>query len=274
MASLGEKMGRVKPRSVMQTDELDGETRAALWNAHHVFRIRIANSARNIDVERRMMMRVWLTRMSGLIDEFSARHVSDLFKSAFMKGDWVDALDNLDATVAAVEDLDRSVADAFRAQMNQLFEKYMVPARYVNGELEPLDNEHAVSAIENALDDATPLARKHLDRALAILANRERPQYANVVAESISAVESTVRQLTGQRTLGDALKALEDRGVNIHPALRGAWDKLYGWTSDAAGIRHGAVRSEEVDQAMAVYMLVSCSAFVSLLQEAARNAQK
>ena len=66
-------------------------------------------------------------------------------------------------------------------------------------------------------------------------------------------------------TLGDALKLLKDK---IHPALKSAFEKLYGYTSDANGIRHanglgeGNLTFEE-----AKYMLISCSAFVNYLKE-------
>ena len=66
-------------------------------------------------------------------------------------------------------------------------------------------------------------------------------------------------------TLGEALKLLKNK---IHPALNGAFDKLYGYTSNANGIRHanglgeGNSTFEE-----AKYMLISCSAFVNYLKE-------
>lgn len=42
----------------------------------------------------------------------------------------------------------------------------------------------------------------------------------------------------GQATLGNMLKTLEDKGVMIHGALKSAFNILYGYTSDANGIRH------------------------------------
>lgn len=61
--------------------------------------------------------------------------------------------------------------------------------------------------------------------------------------------------------------------VTIHPALEGAWSKMYGWTSDAEGIRHAAVEAAEADQAIAKYMLITCSAFVTYLIESGRKAK-
>lgn len=60
--------------------------------------------------------------------------------------------------------------------------------------------------------------------------------------ESISAVEALVKQVTGTKdTFGAALKKL---GVDAHPAFVEACSKIYGYTSDADGIRHAL--SDEV----------------------------
>lgn len=74
------------------------------------------------------------------------------------------------------------------------------------------------------------------------------------------------RVVTGNSrgTLGDALKAI-GRKVPLHPALSGAFEKLYGYTSDADGIRHALLDEPSLFQEDALFMLVSCSAFVSYL---------
>jgi hypothetical protein len=52
--------------------------------------------------------------------------------------------------------------------------------------------------------------------------------------------------------------------LNIHPAFKEAIKKLYGWTSDEGGMRHGD-HGEELKSAEeeARYMLVQCSALVN-----------
>ena len=51
----------------------------------------------------------------------------------------------------------------------------------------------------------------------------------------------------------------------LHPALAGAFQKLYGYTSDADGIRHALMEESNLDLADASLMLVACSGFVSYL---------
>ncbi len=69
-------------------------------------------------------------------------------------------------------------------------------------------------------------------------------------------------------TLGQALKIIENK-INIHPALKIAFDKLYGYTSDEDGIRHCLMDESNLDFEDAKFMLVSCSAFINYLKEKA-----
>ena len=104
----------------------------------------------------------------------------------------------------------------------------------------------------------------HLQAAAQRLQDRD---YRSSVRESVSAVESVARKYCGDEkaTLGEALNRI--RGDHeIHPALVESFKKMYGWTSDAQGIRHALVDDpEQVDERLAVLMLSSCAAFVAYL---------
>ena len=70
--------------------------------------------------------------------------------------------------------------------------------------------------------------------------------------------------------LSDALKVIEKEGnLQLHPALKIAFDKMYGYTSDADGIRHGSGLLDEpkLDFEDAKFFLVACSAFINYLKE-------
>jgi hypothetical protein len=87
------------------------------------------------------------------------------------------------------------------------------------------------------------------------------------VRESIHAVEAVaVRLAPDTSTLGAALKVLEKRD-HLHGGLKSAFEKLYGYSSDEAGVRHALVFSDEakVDEADALFMLGACASFVSYL---------
>ena len=75
---------------------------------------------------------------------------------------------------------------------------------------------------------------------------RECPDYRNSIKESISAVESLVATVVGEKgTLGQLIKKLEDE-ISLHPALRTAFGSLYGYTSDEGGIRHAILESKDL----------------------------
>lgn len=153
---------------------------------------------------------------------------------------------------------------------NNLFEREFVGYRFVNRKITPITNQQEAESIENAVNSPYKDVNNHLDKALILLSDREHPDYPNSIKESITAVEALALIITGadrgQATLGKMLGELENDGVKIHPALKDAFNKLYGYTSDAKGIRHaGKLDGSDATFEEAKYMLVSCSAFVNYL---------
>ena len=92
--------------------------------------------------------------------------------------------------------------------------------------------------------------------------------WAGSVRESIHAVESVALQLApeARQTLGPALKSIERRGA-LHPALKKAFDALYGYTNDEQGIRHAHLGQTDAKVGLdeAVFMLGACASFASYL---------
>ena len=126
--------------------------------------------------------------------------------------------------------------------------------------------------INKIIDSPYQAVKIHINKALALYSDRKKPDYENSIKESISAVESLCCIITGatgsQATLGSTLKKLEkDGGVVIHGAMKTAFEKLYGYTSDSDGIRHGGIDFTNAPAEDAKYMLVSCSAFINYLIE-------
>ena len=105
----------------------------------------------------------------------------------------------------------------------------------------------------------------HLREASACI---NRGDWAASVWESISAVESVARLLDpkASKTLGPALASLERRRA-LHPALKGAFSQLYGYTNQEQGIRHALLDEAKapVRQDEAVFMLGACASFASYL---------
>ena len=108
-------------------------------------------------------------------------------------------------------------------------------------------------------------ARMHLAAAAERLSTGDA---AGSVREGMQAVEAVARIITEQKTFGDALKVLEQQW-NIHAALKAAFSRLYGYTSDEQGIRHPLLDDAKasVDETDALFMFGACAAFVTYLIE-------
>ena len=69
----------------------------------------------------------------------------------------------------------------------------------------------------------------------------------------------------------ELLKQLEQK-VPLHPSLKDAFNKLYGYTSDEGGIRHALTEGgreatfDEAKYSSGSVMLVTCSAFINYVR--------
>jgi hypothetical protein len=261
-------MGFVVPRSAIQIDDLDDGSRTDLWNV--VFNVRKAFSGRASTQRHpsQIAQALWARHFRWPIDQFNEVSLWSSVKDRLLKAPAQDALWTVEDFVRAVASVanDQEV-DTIVSVLNNELESNLVGYRFIDKQLVPVTSDGEVQAVTGALAATIPFAgaHKNLQNALALLAAKPDPQYAKSIHESVSAVEAIVRNITGAKTLGDGLKALEKNGLQIHKALESAWLKLYGYSSDAAGIRHGSIEDSEANEALASYMLVSCSAFVNLL---------
>ena len=98
--------------------------------------------------------------------------------------------------------------------------------------------------------------------------------WAGSVRESVNAIESVARSLDADasKTLEPALRSLERSG-RLHPALKEAFTKLYGYTSDEEGIRHALLDNptSPAGRDEAVFMLGACASFASYLWRRSRK---
>ena len=153
---------------------------------------------------------------------------------------------------------------------NSYLQREYVGYRFIDEQLTPISDDYELEAVKQALDNPYSPVYEHLSKANKLLGDRTSPDYENSIKESISAVEALCEILTGitgkEASLGKLLKKLEDNGVVIHAGLKAAFNMLYGYTSDANGIRHaGNIGGPSSTFEEAKFMLVSCSAFVNYL---------
>ena len=130
-------------------------------------------------------------------------------------------------------------------------------------------------AIETVRDGGMDGAAAHLRRAAEHINAR---QYADSVVDSIHAVDSVARVIDPKAsgTLGPALDSLEKAEVLKHPALKQAFKKLYGYTSNEQGMRHPLIdrSAADVGQDEAVFMFGACASFAAYLVSKRRQVVK
>lgn len=270
MASFPERMGVKEPRSVLQIENLDQETRTDIWN--YFFRLKEVvdgeDYKKGSDDAREIARRLWSNPFSKALDTFTYTECWSLIRSRVMDGQIVDVLWMAEEMVKVFHRVKQKKTALVLAQaFNDIFEQDLVGFRFVDLLLVPVTNSDELATIEAALvsTEDLPGAQEHLKNAVALLSNKTNPQYAKSLSESIGAVEAIVKKVADSKTLGAGLIVLKNRGYPIHPALLDGWNKIYGYTSDSGGIRHGSIDPSDVDEAMATYFLVACSAFVGLL---------
>lgn len=153
---------------------------------------------------------------------------------------------------------------------NVYFAREYIGYRFVDGIIVPISDSYEVKTINETLKNEYQPVYDHISKANKLLADREKSDYENSIKESISAVEAICEVITGTKgkeaTLGNMLKKLGDNGLEIHKGLKSAFNILYGYTSDANGIRHaGDIGGPSSTFEEAKFMLVACCAFVNYL---------
>lgn len=157
----------------------------------------------------------------------------------------------------------------FADKLNTILEKEKSKYRLVKNKIIKVLNPVELDSIQEATSEKNlkPVVM-HLNSALTLLVNKENPDYRNSIKESISAVEAICSSISEKEnaSLGEALSIL-DKTKKIHPAQKKAFLALYGYTSDANGIRHNLKDTDdELFYDDAKFMLVSCTAFINFLQ--------
>lgn len=156
----------------------------------------------------------------------------------------------------------------FVDKLNIVLERELSTYRFVNGVCTCITNKDEIELIIETLNDnAFPNVNRHLEQALQLMGNRDNPDYRNSIKESISAVESIAKLISGKpkATLGEALRVLEAKH-NLHPALARGFENIYGYTSNADGIRHALIDESSLNANDAKFFLLSCTSFINYLK--------
>ncbi len=264
-----QRHGYTPAHKAIQLDSIDSELRAGLWDAIQFYfwdkadtGPSYATSSAAIYVQIRILWHEFFKRSVDTIPSLFGQTVSHV-RQYFFNTQWYEVYDFVEFMSTNVHE-----SPKFRHFCNGVLERDNSGYRFVDDVIAPISSETELQSIEDAIAAASkfPGVSPHLKAALGHLSDRKHPDFRNSTKESISAVESLCRTLTGnpKATLGEALAVLEKHGV-LHAALRASFSALYGYTSDEGGIRHAMLEEPKLTFTDAKYMLVACSGFVNYM---------
>ncbi len=272
MKSFSERVGIKKPRE-LQINSIDLELRNRIWNLlDQAFWSKTSGSW----LEKREAA-LWVSIWDGFLKQKLSVFVSNLnyvnhttvippLYGHYAKLEWSEVYDFLEYVVNKFAWGSTSELDRFVRKLNEVLAEELAGFRLSNGLIVQITSSLELKEIESAISSPNDLVATQIQSALQKLTDRQSPDFRNAIKDSIGAVETAAKNAAGiaKGTLSDALKIIR-KSWNVHPALIEGYDKLYGYTCDADGIRHGLMDDPNLDFASAKYMVVSCSAFANYL---------
>lgn len=259
----------IKPlKTALQIDSMDEDLRNTLWSRFYELYLRGQGAIDEDPADYSFYYSLWHKFFKKPVDSLS-RYRSEsnkVIKDYFLSCEWFEAYDLLEFVVNSDLQTDETRNELIRS-CNVILEQELSAYRFVGGRITQITSMEEISELEEALShDFLKPVNIHLKTALGLLSDKKNPDYRNSIKESISAVESLSKLITKKATasLGDALKTIE-KNVELHGALKSAFNKLYGYTSDAEGIRHSLMDKSDLNFEDAKFMLVACSTFINYL---------
>ena len=255
----------------MQVESFDERTRIAIRNEvgaiiHSFFKDDIYTMTEGSKFWRALLSQVYSQPVNYNQNYFTAQSFC-VVESTIMKDTYAAILSLLEFIITYCATGNEYTKQKLIDRFNSLFEREYVGYRYIGIGFTRITDDMEADVVKKVLQTPYTKVKEHMKKALYHLSNRDRPDYENSIKESITAVEEMCQSIVGRKcTLGEALDNLGRTGLTIHPALKAAFDKLYGYTCDASGVRHaGQLGGPDSTFDEAKYMLVTCSAFVNYL---------
>jgi hypothetical protein len=280
MESFSQRKGIKPVKKVIQVDSMDEDLRNGLWNALTVFYWKNVTDILicNCDEIFSLCNKIWLDFFKIPLDTLH-NHWDPVYKKIrkrFFDSQWYEVYDFIE--FVANNYRGNNLNTDFMNYCNCILERELSGYRFVAGKITQITSEIEVSEIEDAFQNSEPFkaVNTHLKKSLDLFSDRKSPDYRNSIKESISAVEAICNLITKEKkaTLGQALEKLET-AIPLHSALKKGFSSLYGYTSDAEGIRHALLDEPQLSFEDAKFMLVACSAFVNyLIAKASKSGNK
>lgn len=254
----------------LQLDYVDEDLKNSIWN---VFQKYILDSITTQFLKESeyyyIFESLWINLFKKPLDtiEELTQYAKQQIRKIYFELDWYEVYDLVEF-IAGIELPDYGVD--LSEIYNSVLEREMSGYRFIDGVLSKITDKNELNEIENAIKSARKSKYEgtfiHLRSSVIKLSDRKNPDYRNSIKESISAVESCVKQISKDPNakLTTALNLIQEK-VGLHAALKKGFSALYGYTSDEDGIRHAMLELKVCEFEDAKYMLASCSSFINYL---------
>ena len=201
-----ERYGYKTARETIQIDSISDELRNSLWSLLkiHVWdRVYYSQYdsgcflSRNPEIKT-LCERLWFDFFKRPLDTLGNdwEEVFPLLRKYFFACVWFEVYDFVEFIA---KNFPYSGREKFIEACNTALEKEVSAYRFVNGVITRITDRVEIAEIDRALESTQGPVRTHLRRALELLSDRESQDYRNSIKESISAVESLVATVVGEK---------------------------------------------------------------------------
>lgn len=268
-----DRIGITKPsQEVIQINGMTGSLRNSLWN--YLFKAISHSDSRHVMAE--LILSDYFKRPLDVPDlqDFFEEGTFNNFRATFLdpKLDWYEIYNIIQFIADHINTIPKLglPVSKFKSDINKILEEEMSGYRFIGASLTPIcdpeENQSINKSLKLSEENKFSGTKQHLDTAISLLSQKPDPDYRNSIKESISAIESLVKQITGEKGGGleKALRKLDEK-VHFHGGFREGLLKLYGYTSNKDGIRHAILKEPNIGFDEAKFMLVMCSALINFI---------
>ena len=245
MALFSERYGYTKPSEVLIREKMTKEIENALCSSFDVLEenLRRGNYANSTKIYKDMELFLWTDFLNQRYNDFFTDYGGHMIIATQVLRDsryeWFRKLNMVELSVKwlfAIGEKDPlliKLTNAFTSRINHEFERLNYAYRFVEREIVEISSKEEIVAIEKAIKNSENNIRLHLQSALSLL------------------------------------DEIENSGISIPKVLKLGFDKLYGYTNNKdTGIRHALMDNDGTyipSSSEAIFMIVSCSAFINYL---------
>ncbi|MCJ8511509.1 AbiJ-NTD4 domain-containing protein [Acinetobacter lwoffii] len=207
---------------------------------------------------------------------FPPNEAVNQLKRFFLQEEWFGIYDLIEEIIILYSEEYSELQKIFIEEINKILDQENSAYRIINQQITEITSEQEIQSIEEALKNSQPYSgiQQHLNQALKLMSDRQNPNYSKSMQEAISAVEGLAKKTLEDDsiTLGKAIPKLRTKYA-FHPNLMESLNKLYAYTCDENGIRHGSPHESNLSYIDAKFMLVACTNFINYLIEKTKDHQ-